>query len=349
MGERQFSLVPITHRVRLTDETSEKQTFHLELDLQGTGIRYAVGDCLAVVPHNDPVLVASILSYFSEPLTTPILSKRGHCVTAYEFLTSHANLVLPTKHLTEKLGEANYLTDFLSRLEGMSLTEFCSYLAPLAPRFYSIASSMLEVGEKAHLTVTVNYLPQGHPLQVGTCSDFLCHRAPLHEPMISVAHHPSRHFGLPPSSLTKPIIMIGPGTGVAPFRGFMQERTKCGAHPKNWLFFGERTQKGHFYYQQEWEGYQQAGHLQLDVAFSRDQDQKIYVQNKMLERASEFWQWLHDEEAFLFVCGDAKQMAKEVDQTLLDICQNEGKMTLDAAKDYIKNLRKQHRYLRDVY
>ncbi|MBS0623032.1 MAG: hypothetical protein JSS62_00235 [Verrucomicrobia bacterium] len=350
MGQRQFSPVPIARRVRLTDEMSEKQTFHLELDLSQTDIIYSVGDCLAVLPENDPHFVHKVLQFFSEPSTTSVTTREGETLAAIEFLTARANLTLTPKKLVERFGPANYLTELLPRLEGkISLMEFCSYLAPITPRFYSIASSMSAVGKMAHLTVTLNRNPPDHPLTLGTCSDYLCHRAVEGQSLIAVAHHPARQFGLHPLSYQKPIIMIGPGTGVAPFRGFMQERLAQGACSKNWLFFGERTSKGHYYYREEWELYAQKGHLQLDLAFSRDESSKVYVQDKMREKAASLWQWLHHEEGYLFVCGDAQNMAKAVDQTLHLITQEQGNMSCEQAKEYIKILKKQNRYLRDIY
>lgn len=348
MNQRRALLVPMIARQRLTDEASEKQTFHLELDLTGTGIVYSVGDCLAVMPHNPPQLVATILDHFSPPSQTTIQTRTGEQLSAEIFLTTHANLLLPPRALTLRYGEALYLSHLLPSID-MPFEEFCHHLAVLIPRFYSIASSMREVGERAHLTVTLNRNPNNHPLDYGTCSDFLCHRAPLHQPMIAIAHHPARKFGLLPQSDTRPIIMIGPGTGVAPFRGFMQERVRRGASAKNWLFFGEQTEKGHYYYRHEWEAYQTMGALHLDLAFSRDTPSKIYVQHRMLEKQAELWHWLHNEEGYLFVCGDATRMAKAVDQTLHDIVRLAGGLTPEQAKLYIKNLKSQGRYLRDVY
>ena len=186
--------------------------------------------------------------------------------------------------------------------------------------------------------------PPHAPVPYGVCSHYLCYRAPLNEPVIPVFVQPSRHFTLPEASCERPIIMIGPGTGVAPFRAFMQQRT-C---TRNWLFFGERNQTCDFYYRTFWEEHISKGHLRLDSAFSRDQAEKIYVQHRLLERKKEVWQWIQ-EGAYLFVCGDASKMAKDVDQALQHIAQEEGKLDPLAARAYFKEMRKEKRYLRDVY
>ncbi len=343
MTKHNCSFVSITKRQCLTGEESEKETFHLELDLSNCGINYAVGDCVAIYPKNDPHLVQQILDNFPDDPDTIVKEE----ITFRDFLLNEANLIRAPRKLMEAAGKkGEYLTDLLPC--PLSAKEFCSYLAPIIPRFYSIASSMSEVGKSAHLTVTINKNPPGFPNLFGTCSHYLCHRAPLNEPVIKLYHHPSRTFGLPQEAKEKPIIMVGPGTGIAPFRGFMQERQLQGASAKNWLFFGEQREKSDFYYKEDWDQFQQKGLLQLDTAFSRDSTQKIYVQHKMLEKGAELWKWLQ-EGAYLFVCGDASKMAKDVEAALQKIIETEGKMSTDDAKGYLKTLKKEKRYLRDVY
>lgn len=331
------SLVSIKKRTRLTKEGSEKETFHLELDLSSTAISYSVGDCVAIYPHNDPALVQAILKQFPYDPKTMVTEEE----TFHDFLLKKANLIRAPRKLCERLGKpkVDYLISLLPC--EMEPKEFCSLLAPMIPRFYSIASSMNQSDKTADLTVTINANPEGYPTPYGTCSHFLCHRAPLNRPIVSLYHHKSDGFYLPPESCDKPIIMIGPGTGVAPFRGFMQERT----YSQNWLFFGEQRKKLDFYYEQEWKRYEQEGKLRVTTAFSRDQKEKVYVQDRMLEHQKELFDWLQ-KGAYLFVCGDAKRMAKAVEQTLKQIIQNQSS---EDPKSYIRDLKSQKRYLRDVY
>lgn len=306
---------------------SEKETYHLVLDLNNAEIQYAVGDCLGIYPENEPSFVKKLIRQWNVAGNETVEDRQGNCYPLATFLTQHANLTrIP---LIEQ--NSNFSTFCLSTL--------CKSLPPLLPRFYSIASSMRVVGKEAHLIIG---------LIDGVCTDFLCKRAPLNQQLLSVFHHPARNFCLPPESLDKPIIMIGPGTGVAPFRGFMQERTAAAASPKNWLFFGEKKSQTDFYYQNDWEDLVAQGKLTLDCAFSRDQADKVYVQHKMLEKSRQFWEWLQ-EGAYLFVCGDAARMAKDVDRTLLMIAEKEGGLSPECSKAYIKDLKKTCRYQRDVY
>lgn len=333
----QQTFVPIVRRERLTKEGSDKETFHLELDLSGTNINYSVGDCVAIYPHNDPKLVETILSHFPEDRSSMVTESD----TFHNFLKQKANLLRAPKKLRDKLGveKVDYLTSLLPC--PLSAKEFCSYLAPLLPRFYSIASSMKSVKNRIDLLITINENPADFPLPYGTCSHYLCHRAPINQPLVSLYHERSKNFYLSPESSDKPIIMIGPGTGIAPFRGFMQERT-C---PKNWIFFGERRKAYDFYYEDEWQAYINQNKLRLTTAFSRDGDEKVYVQHKMLEHQKEIWEWL-EQGAYIFVCGDAKKMAKDVEKALIQIITTHSDCE---PKAYIKNLKRQNRYQRDVY
>ena len=319
-------LAPIKERVRL-NPGSEKETYHIVLDLEGSGIEYSVGDCIGVYPENDPHYVRTVVQAVGDP-------------SLHNFLLTKANLNRIPKKL---LGEHPDLLTLVQygKIDPDHLRE---KLLPMLPRFYSIASSNEEVGDEVHLTVVLSQNPAEAPIPYGVCSHYLCHRAPLFKPVIPIFHQPSRHFSLPPESSDSPIIMIGPGTGVAPFRAFMQERK----HAKNWLFFGERNQKTDYYYRPFWESLVADNRLQLDCAFSRDQKEKLYVQHKMLENSEELWRWLEGG-AYLYVCGDASRMAKDVNKALHQIVEMEGKMNTLDAKTYIKNLKKTHRYQRDVY
>lgn len=316
-------LARIKERV-LLNPGSEKETYHIVLDLSGSGIEYSVGDCVGVYPENDPHYVQSLVNALQDS-------------SLADFLIREANLERIPKKL---LGEHPDLLTLLSKqkIEPASLQE---RLLPLLPRFYSIASCKSYVGDEVHLTVA---LTQNSPTSYGVCSHYLCHRVPLLEPVVPIFHKASHQFSLPAESVNAPIIMIGPGTGVAPFRGFMQART----HPRNWLFFGGRNEKIDFYYRTFWEELASKNHLKLTTAFSRDQAEKIYVQHRLLENSSEIWRWL-EEGAYLFVCGDASKMAKDVDKALLQIVETEGGVSQVEAKAYIKNLRANNRYQRDVY
>ena len=323
---RKTFLARIKERVRL-NPGSEKETYHIVLDLKGSGIEYSVGDCVGVYAENDPNYVNSIIEALEDH-------------SLHEFLLKRANLNrIPKKLLAEH-------PDLLTLLKYQSVKPqyLREKLLPLLPRFYSIASSKNLVGDEVHLTVALTKNLPDYPIPYGICSHYLCHRAPLLKPIIPIFLQPSKNFYLPPESVKRPIIMIGPGTGVAPFRGFMQERQ----HEKNWLFFGERNEETDYYYRSFWESLVSKKRLKIDCAFSRDQREKFYVQHKMLENSAELWQWL-EEGAYFFVCGDASKMAKDVDKALHQIVEAEGKMNCADAKVYIKNLRKQKRYQKDIY
>ncbi|NGX54976.1 MAG: Sulfite reductase [NADPH] flavoprotein alpha-component [Chlamydiae bacterium] len=331
-------LASIKERYRL-NPLSEKETYHLVIDLQDLPIEYQVGDCLGIHPSNDPIAVEKILAALQATGEERVVGRKDAEYSFRTFLTQHANLYrVPLK--LQSLARAKDLVEFFNQKPEVSLTpqELTNLLAPLLPRLYSIASSMEEVGQEAHLIV----------LRTGLCSTFLCHKAPLNQPVIPIYHHKTRHFTLTPETHSKPIIMIGPGTGIAPFRGFLQERITQNHSKKNWLFFGERNQNADFYYQQELQQLVKKELLHLDLAFSRDQEEKEYVQHKMLAESSKLWQWLQ-EGAYLYVCGDAKVMAKDVDAALHQIIQSESQMSQSDTKTYIKNLKLEKRYLRDVY
>ena len=304
---------------------SEKETYHLVLDLESSEIQYAVGDCLGIFPENEPSFVQKLIQQWNASGDETVEDRQGNCYSLATFLSRQANLAR--------------IPEFVEQDPTFCLYTLCKGLSPLLPRFYSIASSMRVVGKEAHLIIG---------LIDGVCTDFLCKRAPLNQPLLCAFHHPARNFSLPPESLDKPIIMIGPGTGVAPFRGFMQERISAAASSKNWLFFGEKRSQTDFYYQKDWEGLVAQGKLMLDCAFSRDQAEKVYVQHRMLEKSRQLWEWLQ-EGAYLFVCGDASRMAKDVDKTLQMIVEKEGGLSPESSKAYIKDLKKTNRYQRDVY
>ncbi len=331
--------VQIKDRVRL-NVNSDKETYHVVLDLSNSDLTYSVGDCVAVYPHNDPELVSAILGHFCSKGDEIVTDRKGDSYTFEDFLTRKANLLRSPK----ALGNGEHVLASLIMRSDLDPQSFSHLLSPLLPRFYSIASSMDVVGKEMHLTVVINENPPNFPIRFGTCSHYLCKRAPLFEPCITIYLQKAKHFYLSPESFKKPIIMIGPGTGIAPFRGFMQERILKGAH-ENWLFFGERREKFDYYYKDEWQKAIENGQLKMDTAFSRDGANKAYVQHRMLDKSRELWDWL-ERGSYLFVCGDAEKMAKEVDETLHTIIEREGQID---PKSYIKNLKTHSRYLRDIY
>lgn len=362
----------------LTRSTSERQTYHLVLDLCDSQISFKPGDSLAIHPQNDPLLVKRLLNALHFTGDEIVIGRRNQSpTTTKNFLTHQANLSRLTSSLisyfyrsnppnnlkeplTSWLKEENKpflldyvnshdLFDFLEDYPTIPLCpqELCSQFSPLLPRFYSIASSQSHHREELHLTVALLNFDHRGEKRYGVGSHFLCHLAEPRKTAIFAYVQPSTHFSLPQDN-DIPIIMVGPGTGVAPFRAFMQERVTWGAQGKHWLFFGERNEASDFFYKEEWLHLVQSQKLRLDLAFSRDQKDKIYVQHRLYEQRKDLWQWLQ-EGALFYVCGDAKRMAQDVEAMLRTIAQEEGKLTLDEAKHYVKGLKKQKRYLTDVY
>jgi sulfite reductase (NADPH) flavoprotein alpha-component len=368
----------IKDRFLLCKPGSVKETQHVVLDLHGSGLTYEVGDSLGIFAIHDSALVKLTIHALRATGHEEIQEKNSETkVSLTEFLTRKANITeisrklitevaqrqtnsQKKKHFEFLLAEENkdafkeyqashQLWDFLSENEEVvfDLQEICHLLKPMLPRFYSIASSMKAVGEEVHLTVAhLSYHTNGH-LRQGVCTHYLCHLTPLHESIVPIFIQPSHGFSLPQDQ-NVPIIMVGPGTGIAPFRAFMQERMALNSSAKHWLFFGECHHEYEYFYEDYWKDLQSQGSLRLDLAFSRDQEHKVYVQHKMLEQASDLFQWL-EEGACLYVCGDAHRMAKDVDAVLHQIIREEGKRDEKEAKLYIKELKSQKRYLRDVY
>ncbi len=363
-------LAKMTQRFSLSKEGSKKKTMHLVIDISGSHMHYSVGDSLAICPRNDPELVQKTLKSLKLHGTEIVVDRHGHSYPFAEFLSSHANLRTISKKFVQTMAEKAHKQELQAVLENpnwkdhlashevwdflhkypeanFEAQEIASLLLPLLPRFYSIASSQAEVGDEVHLTVAyLDYETEGKR-RLGTCTHYLCELAPLNSPEIPVYIHPGHDFR-PPENQETSIIMIGPGTGVAPFRGFMQDRVVKSHSGKNWLFFGEWTRAREFFYEEEWLKWEKQGILRLTLAFSRDQPEKVYVQHRMLEHAEELYCWL-EEGALIYVCGDAHQMAKDVEKTLHTILMQQGRLSESEAHDYIKRLRKEKRYLRDVY
>lgn len=368
-----FPATLTTNRL-LTLEGSEKDTRHLELSLAGSGLHYEVGDSLGVFPSNDPELVEEILQVLGFSGEEIVPTPDGENAPIRHALLKSYILTEPSKQLLQACAEkdsgAEFLRDMLDpdfkseldkylwgrgvidplvEFDAARFTpeEFVGLLRKLQPRLYSIASSQKAVGEAVHLTVaTVRYESFGRPRK-GVCSTFLAERAGG-PGAVPVFVHSAKHFRLPEDPAT-PIIMVGPGTGVAPFRAFLQERAATGASGPSWLFFGEQRSRSDYFYQEEFEGWLASGVLtKLSTAFSRDQDYKIYVQHRLAENARELWEWL-EQGAYFYVCGDANRMAKDVDKALHDLIAKEGGKTEEEATAYVAELKKAKRYRRDVY
>ncbi len=366
----------LSRSVVLTKGGSEKDTRHFEIDLKGSDMEFLPGDSLAIKPTNCPQLVEDLLEALHLDGDTVITSPTKEEKSLREALFTDCSITQPEKKflklLVEKIGDdaseiaallepdkRAELADYLWGKEIIDLLgmfpdtrfeaqEFVSSLTKLKVRLYSIASSLKANPEAVHLTVaTVTYESAGRPRK-GVCSTFLAERCD-EETAIPCFITPGKGFRLPEPDDATPIIMIGPGTGIAPFRAFMQERKATNAKGKAWLFFGEQRELSDYFYQYEWKAYQEEGLLdRLDLAFSRDQDYKIYVQTRLKEQGADVWAWL-EEGAIVYVCGDANRMAKDVDATLHEIVAEHGGKSADEAATYMEQLKTDKRYRRDVY
>ena len=349
----------ITELVNLNGSRSGKQTIHLELSLEGSGLTFEPGDSLGIVTENRPETIEAVLRAASlagdadlaarlagewdiTTLSRPVLE----AYAALNRAPALAELIagdgwrayVPGRQLLD------LLEDFPAALSPEQLT---GLLRKLPPRLYSVASSLKAVPDEAHLLVgVVRYESHGRERH-GVASTFVAERLRAGD-KLKVYVKPNRNFRLPEDP-ARPMIMIGPGTGVAPFRAFLQERQATGAKGRNWLFFGDRNYTHDFLYQLEWQDLHKEGVLsEIDVAFSRDQPEKVYVQHRMWQRREELYAWLEDG-AHLYVCGDEKAMAKDVHATLAAIVADQGQRPAEAAETYLADLKKQHRYQRDVY
>jgi sulfite reductase (NADPH) flavoprotein alpha-component len=341
-----------------------------------SGIKYVPGDSLGVIPRNFPEAVDELLKHLALDPAMPIdqptgpVSLRDLLINGYILNRVSKKFV---KAVLERLPEGDKKTA-LAEIVGNEATfedyvftrdytdvvaeypvpltaaEFLPLTNKVAPRLYSIASSPKAHPAEVHLTVAVvKYHTHGRE-KMGIASGYLAHGQELNKDEIPVYIQPTKHFHMPPPDA--PMIMVGPGTGIAPFRAFLEEREVEGAKGKNWLFFGDQKKATDFLYEAQFAELQRKGILtKFDTAFSRDQAEKIYVQNRMQENGAELWKWLKDEGAYFYVCGDAKRMAKDVHQMLITIAQEHGGMTPEAAKEYIEVTfaKTEKRYLKDVY
>jgi len=352
----------ITEKVRLSGSRSTSDTWHLEVSLEGSGIAYEPGDALGVVPNNDPALVdavltASGLSGYSQ-LRTALLERLDITTLTAQQIDAFAQITGTRAHGAEWAAGRQVIdlldsaplevVDFLEATpQKLSAEQLTTLLRPLPPRYYSIASSRKAVGEQADLLVAaLRYRSHGRERK-GVASVDMTERHAAGQ-ALKVFLRPNAHFRLP-ADPARPVIMIGPGTGVAPFRGFLQEREAVGATGRNWLVFGHRNYLHDFLYQLEWQSWLKDGLLtRLDVAFSRDQPMKRYVQDALWDARRDLYAWLQDGAA-LYVCGDANAMAKDVHAMLLRIIADQGGLDEAGAKAALDSIRRDNRYLRDVY
>ena len=354
---------------KITGRDSEKDVRHIEIDLGDSGLRYQPGDALGVWYQNDPALVKELVELLWLKGDEPV-SVDGKTLPLSEALQWHFELTVNTGNIVENyatltrsesllplVGDKTKLQHYAATTPIVDMVRFSpaqldataliGLLRPLTPRLYSIASSQAEVETEVHVTVgVVRYDIEGRA-RAGGASSFLADRVE-EEGEVRVFIEHNDNFRLPANPET-PVIMIGPGTGIAPFRAFMQQRAADGAEGKNWLFFGNPHFTEDFLYQVEWQRYVKEGVLnRIDLAWSRDQKEKVYVQDKLRQQGAELWRWINDG-AHIYVCGDANRMAKDVEQALLDVIAEFGAMDAEAADEYLSELRVERRYQRDVY
>lgn len=362
---------PLVESRRLNRSGSAKDTRHVVFDLAGSGIHYEAGDALGVYPTNCDELVDQVVLAAGADATAEVASPLGNIKRLRDALLEDCCLRDPSDELLELLragcndsavagrfdhmidngtDEGFDVLDALQLAEGVKLSaeELVAVLGPLNPRLYSIASSQKKVGAQVHLTVGRVGFERGGRSRKGVASSMLAERVSIGGPVRIFVQRNHGGFTVP-ADTTAPMIMVGPGTGIAPFIAFLQEREMAAASGANWLFFGDQRAAHDFLYEDELRKYKQSGLLtRLDTAFSRDGGQKVYVQDRMRENASELWAWLR-RGAHFYVCGDASRMAADVDRALHEIVGAEGVMDESAAKAFIQEMVAGGRYVRDVY
>ncbi|MFK0521468.1 assimilatory sulfite reductase (NADPH) flavoprotein subunit [Paenibacillus illinoisensis] len=362
----------VLENLNLNGRGSDRETRHIELSLEGSNLDYEPGDSLGVFPENHPRLVDELIAAMGWNADERVMvNKSGEQVSVYEALLRYFEITAVTKPVVQelaKLSPDSGLADLLANdaefrnvmnscdlldlvqdynLKGIPAGEFVAVLRKIPARLYSIASSSKSFPDEVHLTVrTVRYEARGRE-RYGVCSVHLAERIEAGDSLpVYIQHNPN--FKLPENP-DAPIIMIGPGTGVAPFRSFLGEREETGAEGKTWLFYGDQHFLTDFLYQTEWQRWLKDGVLtKMDVAFSRDTEHKVYVQHRMLENSKELYQWLQ-EGAVIYVCGDEKKMAHDVHGALATILEQEGGLTSEQASEYLTRLQQEKRYQRDVY
>ncbi|PYJ07522.1 MAG: sulfite reductase subunit alpha [Verrucomicrobia bacterium] len=372
-------LAELTRHERLTLPGSEKETHHFVVNLGESGLTYTPGDSLGVFARNPPALVAEVIALLGFEPDAVVKAPKGQPTTLRQTLLKDYTLnranrkmmgglseIIPQgeqrNRLMEIVDNSDSLNEYVHSRDYVDILRefdearfeapeaFLAQLSPVVPRLYSIASSLQAHPREAHLCVAVVRYETHGRAKKGLASGFFADDAGLFARDIPVYVQESRTFRLPRDNVTD-IIMCGPGTGLAPFRAFLEQRALEGATGRNWLVFGEQHRATDFLYGDELLNYQNKGFLyRLDLAFSRDQPHKIYVQHRLLENAKELWSWLQNG-AYFYVCGDAKRMAKDVHRTLIDMAQQQGGLSPEAAADYVNVtlMRNERRYLRDVY
>lgn len=350
-----------------------KETIHLELDLEGSGLSYEAGDALAVIPTNCEQVVTDILVATGLDADTKVTVKGNEETTLATALSQQLDITALSRNILKKYNvhaQSDEITKLLDdekkaelkdwiwgrqiidmvenfKVEKLQAQDFVSVLRKLPPRLYSIASSPKAHEGEVHLTVAAVRYNAYDKDRKGVASTYLADESKIGD-KVSVYVHQNKNFRLPQDTHT-PVIMVGPGTGIAPFRAFIEERGETGNQGGSWLFFGDQKYHFDFLYQLELQDHLKSGALsKLDLAFSRDQPEKVYVQHRMLERADELYQWL-EKGAHFYVCGDASRMASDVHDALIEILQSAGAKSLDEAKSYVDQMKKDKRYQRDVY
>lgn len=365
-------LALVFENVNLNGRGADKKTHHLELSIENSGLSYEPGDAVAVIPTNAREWVEELIEALGLSAnelvetpkgTLPLSEALERCYEITQltplFVERYASfnqdpklkrLSLPeNRRELMEFTHGRWIVDLVRECPapGLQAQELLYCLRPMQPRLYSIASSQAAYPDELHLLVAVVEYQIDGRLRQGTASSYLAERVKMGD-RIPIYVETNKHFRLPKDP-DAPIIMVGPGTGVAPFRAFMQEREACAAKGKNWLFFGERHFRTDFLYQIEWQKWLKTGLLtRMEVAFSRDGPEKTYVQHRMLEHARELYAWL-EEGAYFYVCGDASRMAPDVHRALVEVVQKQGAYTHDQAEEYVKTLQQEKRYLKDVY
>lgn len=359
----------VLEKVRITGRGSDKEVYHVELSLKGSGLQYHPGDSLAILADNPPALVEKLIAGLQLDLREPVLLKKKeyNLETALRY---HLEITILTRDVMQRYFEKTKLealgkilnddqlldaylwgNDILDLIQEfpfpLSSFDLVELLRPLPPRLYSISSSQHAVGEEVHITVSVVRYENKGRRREGACSTYLADRIEVDQEIpVYIERNPS--FRLPEDE-NIPIIMVGAGTGVAPYRAFLQHREAANLKGKSWLFFGDRHFYSDFLYQVEWQKYLKKGYLEkIDLAFSRDQNEKIYVQHHLAKNQAEVFKWLEKGASF-YLCGDRRHMAKDVQKTLLEIIQAQGGLTEEQAREYFRKLKKEKRFQSDVY
>ncbi|QOJ08813.1 assimilatory sulfite reductase (NADPH) flavoprotein subunit [Nitrosomonas sp. H1_AOB3] len=357
----------VIDNIVLSGRGSTRETHHIEISLADSGLTYEPGDALGIAAHNDPAMVEALLAALNMNPDAP-LTVKGQTTTLFDALGKSFEITTATLRFLDHWGELTGTTDIFSAmdntkraaflhdnhiidiiraypLKGLDPQRFVDGLRPLQPRLYSIASSLSICPDEAHITIApVRYKLHGEP-RSGVASGHLADRA-IADSVLPVYIQSNPHFRLPSNG--EPIIMIGAGTGVAPYRAFMQEREANGGG-RSWMFFGERNFRTDFLYQTEWQDWLKNGVLtKMEVAFSRDGAEKVYVQHRIYEHAHDVYAWL-EEGAYIYLCGDASHMAPDVHNILVTVIEEQASVQREEAEEYLRDLQRDGRYQRDVY